>query len=69
MIKENKKPCWVGLCDNCGECLFGADFVNHFDSKKELLERLEDECDYIIKSGKKYFCSEDCLDAYKKKGV
>jgi hypothetical protein len=69
MIKKLSKPCWIALCDNCGECIFGNDFTSHFESKKELLERIKDEFDFdfIERVKGKIFCSQDCLITFQKK--
>lgn len=49
MIKKLKKPCYVVLCDNCGEDVFGySEYNPHFETKQDALEAFN----YNIFSGK-----------------
>ncbi len=69
MIVKKEKPCWIGLCDNCKEDLFGMEYVSHFEDKNELLERIDDELEMeCVETFKgKHFCSKDCLTTFQQK--
>lgn len=58
MIKRLKKSCWVAKCDECGEDLFGMEYIPHYETKQELMEAIEN--DNIDKQDGKYFCSTEC---------
>jgi hypothetical protein len=60
MIKRLKKPCYIAICDNCGEEL-GYDYTVHCLTKEELLEILEEIAEV---DGKRHFCSQDCYNKF-----
>lgn len=60
MIKRLKRPCWIAICDNCGEGL-GESYVAHYPTKKELLENLEEFAEVVRKH---HFCSHKCWEEW-----
>jgi hypothetical protein len=61
----SSQTCYTVSCDGCGDISDGGDYVLHFDSEREAIAHMVEECGRWEERAGKLYC-EDCQDAHAK---